>query len=137
VSDKIEGLDYGADDYLTKPFATGELLARVRALTRRKGEFVGDELEFGDVRLDKNTQELIHSGNRVKLGLKEYQVMEMLMENAGIIIQTDRFVEKIWGYDSDSEYNAVEVYISFLRKKLAAIGSTVEIKSTRGVGYSL
>lgn len=137
IADKIAGLDAGADDYLTKPFAAGELLARVRAMTRRKSEFVGDVLRHRDTTLDRSTHLLACGGKSVKLGLKEFQVMEMLMENTGKIVARDRFIEKIWGYDSDAEYNAIEVYISFLRKKLQAIASAARIKAARGVGYTL
>jgi DNA-binding response OmpR family regulator len=137
VNDKITGLDAGADDYLTKPFASGELLARIRALTRRKGEYLGDALTYKDTLLDKNTHVLSHGGSRVNLPLKEYQILEMLMSNSRQIIPKERFVEKIWGYDSDAEYNAIEVYVSFIRKKLTAIGSPMQIKAVRGVGYTL
>ncbi|MCD7946803.1 MAG: response regulator transcription factor [Oscillospiraceae bacterium] len=137
VDDKITGLDCGADDYLTKPFVTGELLARLRALTRRKGELTGDELTIGQTILNRRTHELIYAENAVKLGLKEYQLMEILLENQKQILSKDRLIEKIWGYDSEAEYNAIEVYISFLRKKLTAIGSPVQIKASRGIGYYL
>ncbi len=137
VEDKINGLDSGADDFLTKPFISGELLARVRALTRRKGEVVTDEFTFGDVALNKSTFSLSKEGQFVKLSLKEYQIMEMLMANPKQLIPKERFIEKIWGYESDVEYNNVEVYISFLRKKLHVIGSSVIIKTVRGVGYFL
>jgi DNA-binding response OmpR family regulator len=136
VGDKISGLDCGADDYLTKPFASGELLARIRAMTRRKGEFTGDEIVCGDTVLNKSTHALCHNGS-VRLSLKEYQIMEMLMQNARQIIPKERMIEKIWGYDAEAEYNAVEVYVSFLRKKLAAIDSHLQIKAVRGVGYVL
>ncbi len=135
VEDKIDGLDIGADDYLTKPFASGELLARLRAISRRKGEFTGDELACGDTRLSKRSYELSYKGNSVKLGQKEYQIVEMLMQNHRQIIPKERFIEKIWGYESDAEYNAIEVYVSFIRKKLAVIGSPLQIKAVRGVGY--
>lgn len=137
AEDKIKGLDCGADDYLTKPFIAGELLARVRALTRRKGEFVGDIITIGNISLNKNTHE-ITSGNRaVKLGLKEYETLELLMSNTGQIIPKERFFEKIWGFDSDVEYNNIEVYISFLRRKLGALDSNIRIKAVRGLGYKL
>ena len=137
VEDKIKGLDFGADDYLTKPFVADELLARIRAMTRRKDEFVGDELIFNNTKLCKNTHELSFNGNTVKLGLKEFQILEMLMQNNKQIIPKERFIERIWGFDSDAEYNTVEVYISFLRKKLLAINSDIQIKASRGLGYSL
>ncbi|RVU55719.1 response regulator transcription factor [Anaerosphaera multitolerans] len=137
VEDKIKGLDYGADDYLTKPFVADELLARIRAISRRKEEFIGNELTFNETKLNKDTHELSYKGNTVKLGLKEFQILEMLMENSKQIIPKETFIEKIWGFDSDAEYNTVEVYISFIRKKLLAINSDMQIKATRGLGYSL
>ena len=137
TEDKINGLDSGADDYLTKPFVSGELLARVRSLTRRKGEVVTDEFTFGDIALNKSTFSLSREGQFVKLSLKEYQIMELLIANPKQLIPKERFIEKIWGYESDVEYNNVEVYIFFLRKKLSAIGSSVIIKTARGIGYYL
>ena len=137
VEDKIHGLDCGADDYLTKPFSTGELLARIRALTRRKGEVEVDCLHFGELQLNRQTYDLIQGDSRMKLSLKEYQIMEMLLSNPGQILPKERFIEKIWGYESDVEYNNIEVYISFLRKKLTAIHSTVQIRTARGIGYFL
>lgn len=138
VEDKINGLDCGADDYLTKPFVTGELLARVRAMTRRKGEIVDDnKLEYNGLELNKNTCAIIYSGNDVKLSLKEYQIMEMLISNPHRILPKERIIEKIWGYESDVEYNNIEVYISFLRKKIAVLSAPVQIKTARGIGYSL
>lgn len=137
VNDKIKGLDLGADDYLTKPFNKGELLARVRALTRRKGEIPPDELKFGDIVLNQSTYELTSGGNSVKLGAKEFKIMQMLLYSPKIIISKDEFMDKIWGYDSEAEYNSIEVYVSFLRKKLSAIKSKVQIKASRGVGYYL
>lgn len=138
VEDKINGLDCGADDYLTKPFVTGELLARVRAMTRRKGE-VRDEskMDFNGLQLNKNTCSLSHQGSDVKLSLKEYQIMELLIANPRQILPKERIIEKIWGYESDVEYNNIEVYISFLRKKLSSISAPVQIKTARGIGYSL
>lgn len=137
TEDKINGLDSGADDFLTKPFVSGELLARVRALTRRKGEVITDAFTYGDIALNKSTFSLSCEGQFVKLSLKEYQIMEMMIANPKQLISKERFIEKIWGYESDAEYNNVEVYISFLRKKLHAIGSTVTIKAARGIGYFL
>lgn len=135
IDDKIKGLDCGADDYLTKPFNKGELLARVRALTRRKGEIPSNELEFGDIILNQSTYELSCGTLSVKLGAKEFRIMQMLMFAPKNIISKDEFIEKIWGYDSEAEYNSIEVYISFLRKKLGAIKSTIQIKASRGIGY--
>lgn len=138
VEDKINGLDCGADDYLTKPFVTGELLARVRAMTRRKGEIIDDnKLEFNGLELNKSTCAIIYAGNDVKLSLKEYQIMEMLIANPKRILPKERIIEKIWGYESDIEYNNIEVYISFLRKKIAVLSAPVQIKTARGIGYSL
>lgn len=135
VDDKIKGLDCGADDYLTKPFNKGELLARVRALTRRKGEIPSNELAFGDIVLNQSTYELSCGTQSLKLGAKEFRIMQMLMYAPKNIISKDEFIEKIWGYDNEAEYNSIEVYISFLRKKLGAIKSTVQIKASRGIGY--
>ena len=137
AEDKIHGLDLGADDYLTKPFVTGELLARLRAITRRGNEFIGDTLQVGGTALDKNTHELSGKTGAVKLSVKEYQILDMLMQNSSRIIPKERFIEKIWGFDSDAEYNSIEVYVSFVRKKLAAISSDLQIKAIRNVGYSL
>lgn len=138
VEDKINGLDCGADDYLTKPFVTGELLARVRAMTRRKGEIIDDnKLEYNGLELNKNTCAIIYGGNDVKLSLKEYHIMEMLISNPRQILSKERIIEKIWGYESDVEYNNIEVYISFLRKKIAVLSAPVQIKTARGIGYSL
>lgn len=138
VEDKINGLDCGADDYLTKPFVTGELLARVRALTRRKGDIVSEsKLAYNGLELNKNTCSVIWQGNDVKLSLKEYQIMELLISNPHQILPKERIIEKIWGYESDVEYNNIEVYISFLRKKLSVISAPVQIKTARGIGYSL
>ena len=136
ISDKINGLDCGADDYLTNPFVTGELLARVRAVTRRKGEIVDESrLEFNGLCLNKNTCSISCGGNDVKLSLKEYNVMEMLIANPGQILPKERIIEKIWGSESDVEYNNIEVYISFLRKKISSISADVQIKTARGIGY--
>lgn len=138
VEDKIKGLDCGADDYLTKPFVTGELLARIRAMTRRKGEIIDDnKLEYKGLELNKNTCAIIYGGNDVKLSLKEYHIMEMLISNPHQILSKERIIEKIWGYESDVEYNNIEVYISFLRKKISVLSAPVQIKTARGIGYSL
>ena len=137
IEDRITGLDSGADDYLTKPFAMGELLARVRAMTRRKTEYTPDILSVGNICLDRTTFELSGEHSSFRLGNKEFQMMEMLMRNGGRIISADRFIESIWGYDTEAETNVVWVYISYLRKKLAALGANVEIKAIRNVGYSL
>jgi DNA-binding response OmpR family regulator len=137
AEDVIEGLDAGADGYLTKPFNTGELFARVRALTRRRGAYTGATLRFGDIALQLPLQELQCGANGVSLPKKEYLILELLLQNSRQIIPKERFIEKIWGYNSDAEYNAIEVYVSFLRRKLAAVGSKVQIRAVRGVGYLL
>lgn len=137
ISDKIEGLNLGADDYLTKPFHTDELLARIRALLRRKDTFMGDVLSFNDITLNRDTLELCKNEKSILLGKKEFQILEMLFIANGKIINKEKFIEKIWGFESEAEYNTVEVYVSFLRKKLNAVGSLTEIKSVRGIGYTL
>jgi len=137
IDDRVMGLDSGADDYLTKPFATKELLARIRAMTRRQAEVTDNILRYGNIKLDRSTFELSADQGFFRLANKEFQMMEMLMANPKILISTDRFMEKIWGYDSEAEINVVWVYISYLRKKLAAIGSNAVIKASRGAGYSL
>lgn len=138
ISDKVKGLDLGADDYLTKPFAMEELLARVRSLSRRTGKPVSDDsLHYGDLTLNTRTYELSCSGSALSLGLKEYSIMEYMLSNPGKVISKEMMIEKIWGYDSDAEYNNVEVYISFLRKKLRHIHSSAAIRTVRGVGYRL
>ena len=137
VEDKIAGLDTGANDYLTKPFATAELLARIRAMTRTQNIQTDSRLSFGNVVLDQTTFELSAPGGSIRLANKEYQMIELLMRNPRQVIPTERFLEKIWGYDSDVEINVVWVYISYLRKKLAALHANVQIKATRNTGYSL
>ncbi len=137
VDDRITGLDSGADDYLTKPFAMGELLARIRAMTRRKTELSSNTLEFGNITLSRENFELTGPEGVQRLGNKEYQMLETMMMNPKRLISTERFMEKIWGYDSDAEINVVWVYISYLRKKLTAVGANVVIKASRGMGYSL
>lgn len=137
VEDKVRGLDTGANDYLTKPFATAELLARLRAMTRNQAAQTGSRLSFGNVTLDKATFELSSPHGSFRLANKEYQMIELLMRNPGQVIPTERFLEKIWGYDSDVEVNVVWVYISYLRKKLAALHADIQIKATRNTGYSL
>lgn len=138
LDDKVKGLDFGADDYMTKPFQTRELLARLRAVSRRKGELSDSRvLRFGDIELDTKAMELTNrnSGASIKLGAKEFQLLDYLMRNSSQILTREQIAEKIWGFDSDAEYNNVEVYISFLRKKINFIGASCRIKAVRGVGY--
>ena len=137
VDDKVLGLDSGANDYLTKPFAIKELLARIRAMTRSSEGQTDSTLRFGDVSLDTATHLLSGAEGSFTLANKEYQMMELLMRNPSHLISTERFIERIWGYDSDAELNVVWVYVSYLRKKLARIGSDIQIKAHRNSGYSL
>ncbi len=139
VDDKVIGLDSGADDYLTKPFETKELLARLRALGRRNKSLITETLSFGDITLNTNTFQLCCTVNSqsVRLSKKEYRILELFLANRHQILTREQLVMKIWGYDSEAEYNNVEVYLSFVRKKLAFIGSAVEIKALRGIGYEL
>lgn len=137
VDDRINGLDAGADDYLPKPFAGGELLARVRALLRRREQFVPDLLTFGDLTLDRGNYRLSCGGNSVNLGNKGYQMMEMLMRNRNAVISAEQFMEHIWGWDTDVEINVIWVNISQLRKQLQKLGSSVTIRAVRGAGYTL
>lgn len=137
IDDRVVGLDAGADDYLPKPFATKELLARIRAMTRRRTEVTDNILSLGNIKLDRNNYELSGKQGSFRLANKEFQILEMLMANPGQLIPTERFMERIWGYDTDVEINVVWVYISYLRKKLAAVGANVIIKAARNLGYSI
>lgn len=137
VADKVQGLDCGADDYMTKPFAPNELLARVRALSRRQGEVIMDELAFSDLVLNLSTNTLYCGAKSVRLGFKEFEVLRILMSNSQIITPKEDLITKVWGGDSDAEDNNVEAYISFLRKKLYFLGSHTGIETIRKVGYRL
>ncbi|NMI04256.1 response regulator transcription factor [Paenibacillus sp. SZ31] len=138
LSDKVTGLDYGADDYIAKPFATEELLARIRAALRRKGEVVPEEgLKFGDIELNTTQLKLSVQGKEIKLNLKENELLELLIARKQAITSKEQIIEKLWGFDSEVEYNNVEVYISFLRKKLTFLNAAVRINTIRGVGYVL
>ena len=137
VSDKIKGLDLGADDYLSKPFSMAEMIARIRAITRRQIEDFSNRMNFYDLVLNRSTYELSVGDNSTHLSSKEFQMMEMLITHPNVVISTETFMEKIWGYDSESEINVVWVYISALRKKIVSLNSNVGIKAARGVGYRL
>ena len=135
--DKISGLDSGADDYLTKPFDAAELLARIRARLRRQNDTITNEVAFADIHLDQATQKLYGKEKSIKLPRKEYQLLEYLIINHGQIIPRETLIVKIWGYNDESEYNQLDVYISFVRKKLRFVESTALIRTAKGVGYSL
>ena len=137
VDDKVLGLDSGANDYLTKPFSTKELIARIRAMTRAQTAQQSSVLTFGNLTLDQSTYVLAGPDGSCRLANKEFQILETLMANPHHLISSERLLEKIWGYDSDAEINVVWVYISYLRKKLAALNADVQIKATRNAGYSL
>ena len=137
VEDRIEGLDAGADDYLPKPFAMGELLARVRAMLRRREEFTPNVIVCGDLALNQQSAELRCGEKTAVLPKLEYRLMELLMLNRGICLSTEDILVKVWGYETEADIGVVWVYLSYLRKRLAALGSAVEIKARRGVGYTL
>ena len=137
VPDRVEGLDAGADDYLPKPFAMAELLARVRALVRRRERLVPEVISFAGLSLDLSAYTLSCKGRSARLGNREFQMMEMLMEAPRRIISTAQFMERVWGWDAEVDVSIVWVYVSNLRKKIAQLGAGVEIRATRGVGYSL
>ena len=137
TTDKIEGLDCGADDYMTKPIDTDELLARIRALSRRKGEVPIDEMKFGDLALDLHTHDLRCNGRDVHLSQKEFEVMRMLMSSTGRVVSKHDLLASIWGTEGDTSENSAEAYISFLRKKLSHLHSEVQVTTLRMLGYRL
>lgn len=139
LDDKVAGLDSGADDYLTKPFMTRELLARLRALIRRTSNNADSTRNYGDIALDPNTSTLTctATGQSVRLSDKECRILEYLISNQGQILTREQLAVKIWGFENEAEYNNVEVYMSFTRKKLSFVGARVEIKAVRGIGYEL
>ncbi len=137
VEDKVLGLDSGANDYLSKPFHAEELLARIRAMTRTQTAQNDSKLQIGNIILDRATFELSTPSGSYNLANKEFQMLELMMLNPNHLISAEKFIEDIWGYDSEAEMNVVWVYISYLRKKLAALHANVRIKVTRNVGYSL
>ncbi len=137
VEDRVAGLDAGADDYLPKPFATAEFLARVRALTRRRGSYSPTLLTLGNLTLDTDQYTLSVEGQEQRLGNKEYQLMELFLRNPKRVFSSDQLMERVWGLDSEAEMDVVWTYIGFLRKKLKALGANAEIRTIRGVGYTL
>ena len=137
IEDRIEGLDLGADDYLAKPFHMGELLARIRAMLRRREDYTPDIRSFGDVTLNPRTSELRCGDKSVELSRLECRMMDTLMLNHGIYLSSEDLLEKVWGYESDADVGSVWVYISYLRKQLAKVGSSVAVKAKRGTGYML
>lgn len=138
VEDRILGLDSGADDYLPKPFSPDELLARLRSVTRRNGDFAHENiLEFGDIKLNLSTYEMEVGTNSITLTLKEFEILRFFMQRPKIVVSKDDLIIKLWGFDAEIEHNNIEVYISFLRKKLAYVESNVKITTIRRVGYRL
>ena len=137
VDDKVLGLDSGANDYLTKPFHSRELLARIRAMTRTQSSQTSSVLQMGNITLDQRTYELSSPTGSFRLANREFQILELLKQNPGNLISAERLMEKIWGYDSETEISVVWVYISYLRKKLSALGANIQIRATRNVGYCL
>ena len=138
IDDKLNGLEHGADDYITKPFAMRELMARIKAVLKRTNNIDNtDYLKFGDLELDMKNAKLKCNDNEIQVSGKEFEILEQLLINKSQILSKEKILERIWGYESDSEYNNVEVYITFIRRKLKLIESKVTIKAVRGVGYKL
>lgn len=137
LEDRVAGLDMGADDYLPKPFAMKELMARVRAMTRRNTVLVSDQPEFGGMRLNRELSRLEYGEHVIHLPSKEFQLMEILMRNPGMLISSEQIMERIWGSGTDTEMNIICVYITYLRRKISSLGAPVEIRSSRGIGYQL
>lgn len=137
VDDKVLGLDSGANDYLTKPFHSRELLAHIRAMTRAQSSQTSSVLQMGNITMDQRTYELSSPTGSFRLANREFQILELLMQNPGNLISAERLMEKIWGYDSETGISVVWVYISYLRKKLSALGANIQIRATRNVGYCL
>ena len=137
VASRIAGLDAGADDYLCKPFAMGELLARVRAMLRRGEQYAPELLKVGNVSLNQGSGALMCGGHAQPLSRLEYGLMELLMRHPGVTFSSSTLLDRVWGYDSDAQADTLRVYMSYLRRKLSALKADVEIRSRRGVGYSL
>ena len=138
INDKLNGLEHGADDYITKPFSMRELMARIKAVLKRTNNIENTEfLEFGDLKLDLKNAKLKCNDNEIQLSVKELELLEQLLLNKNQVLSKENLIERIWGYDSEAEYNNVEVYITFIRRKLKLIDSKVNIKAVRGMGYRL
>ncbi len=138
TGDKVRGLDLGADDYLAKPFQSEELLSRIKALLRRKTDVINENIiKFGDLALNASSYELLCNNKSIKVSLKESEILMYFLSRPNFVVTKDELIIKVWGYDSEAEYNNIEVYISFLRKKLQFLGSTVSISTVRGAGYKL
>ena len=137
LEDRIAGLDAGADDYLPKPFAAGELIARVKALLRRSDQYTDSVLRIGNLELDQSRYEISAGGNTVRLTNKEYQLLELFARHPGFVFSSDHLMEKIWGWDSESDIGVVWTHIGFIRKKLRTLQADVEIRTIRGAGYTL
>lgn len=137
LEDRVTGLDLGADDYLPKPFAMKELMARVRAMTRRNTVLVSEQPEFAGMRLNRELSQLEFGGKSIHLPAKEFHLMEILMRNPKVLVSSEQIMERIWGFGTDTEVNIVCVYITYLRRKISQLGAPVDIRSSRGIGYQL